>query len=87
MFLISRASKNKMTSKNGVRQDEEEEVDPDTDPNEMLEYDLWEGQFSLSSPETETPNGDLELGTKVEFIGASTGVAKALKNARNQQKL
>ena len=78
-----------MTSKNGVRQDENEqevEQDPEQDPNEMLEYDLWEGQFSLSSPETETAP-DENFGSKMEFIGASTGVAKALKNARNQQKL
>jgi hypothetical protein len=37
--------------------------------NELLEYDMWEGQFNLSEDT------------------ASTGVAKAIKNAKNQQRL
>lgn len=47
----------------------------ETDPNELLEYDLWEGQFSLSGTAADQAAGD------------QVGVAKAIKNARNQQKM
>jgi hypothetical protein len=44
--------------------DEEE-----ADRNEQLEYDLWEGQFSLGGPDEAAP------------------VSKAIKNAKNQQRM
>ena len=43
----------------------------EADRNELLEYDLWEGQFSLSG---EQPEG-------------GKGGSKAVKNVRNQRRM
>jgi hypothetical protein len=92
MFLIKRQS-NKMASPsssktNGINS--EKDFDPEQDPNEMLEYDMWEGQFSLSSQEDNVSNQFGGSNNSLDSFGlcnASTGVVKAIKNARNQQKL
>ena len=54
----------------------------EADRNELLEYDLWEGQFSLTSE-------DEGQGQTTDPLGSPSAVSasKAIKNARNQQKL
>ena len=46
---------------------------------DVLEFDLWEGLVSLSDDTPTSPDG--------EGGGAEGGVAKAIKNAKNQQKV
>ena len=64
----------------------------DEDANEKLEYDLWEGQFSLS--ETTTGNGSMtnSVTSTVTLTAAGTAAdlmmdPKAVKNAKNQQRV
>ena len=53
----------------------------EADRNELLEYDLWEGQFSLTSEDEGQGQTD-PLGSP-----SAVSASKAIKNARNQQKL
>ena len=55
----------------------------EADRNELLEYDLWEGQFSLTS--NNVAGG--EAAEDEEDEPSSSASSKAAKNAKNQQKL
>ena len=68
----------------------------DEDANEKLEYDLWEGQFSLSEGDAASMTNSVS--STVTLTAAASGTAaaaaadlmldpKAVKNAKNQQKV
>ena len=67
----------------------------DEDANEKLEYDLWEGQFSLSEGDAASmTNSVSSTVTLTAASGTATAAAadlmldpKAVKNAKNQQKV
>ena len=63
----------------------------DEDTNEKLEYDMWEGQFSLSEGEA---GGSMtnSQGSTATLTAAGTAAdlvvdPKAVKNAKNQQRV
>ena len=67
----------------------------DEDTNEKLEYDMWEGQFSLSEGEAGGSMTNSQSSTAtLTAAGTAAGTAadlmtdpKAVKNAKNQQRV
>ena len=66
----------------------------DEDANEKLEYDLWEGQFSLSEGDTAASGSMTNSVSSTVTLTASGAAAdlvvmdpKAVKNAKNQQRV
>ena len=61
----------------------------DEDANEKLEYDMWEGQFSLSEDDGSMTNSASSTATLTAAGTAADLVMdpKAVKNAKNQQKV
>ena len=62
----------------------------DEDTNEKLEYDMWEGQFSLSEGEAGSMTNS--QGSTATLTAAGTAAdlmvdPKAVKNAKNQQRV
>ena len=63
----------------------------DEDTNEKLEYDMWEGQFSLSEGEAAGSMTNSQSSTAT-LTAAGTAAdlmvdPKAVKNAKNQQRV
>ena len=67
----------------------------DEDANEKLEYDLWEGQFSLSEGDAASMTNSVSSTVTLTAASGTAAAAaadlmldpKAVKNAKNQQKV
>ena len=62
----------------------------DEDTNEKLEYDLWEGQFSLSEGEAGSMTNSQSSTATLTAAGTAADLMvdpKAVKNAKNQQRV
>ena len=62
----------------------------DEDTNEKLEYDMWEGQFSLSEGEAGSMTNSQSSTATLTAAGTAADLMtdpKAVKNAKNQQRV
>ena len=62
----------------------------DEDTNEKLEYDMWEGQFSLSEGEAASMTNSQSSAATLTAAGTAADLVadpKAVKNAKNQQRV
>ena len=62
----------------------------DEDTNEKLEWDTWEGQFSLSEGDPASMTNSVSSTVTLTASGTAADLMmdpKAVKNAKNQQKM
>ena len=62
----------------------------DEDTSEKLEWDLWEGQFSLSEGDPASMTNSVSSTVTLTASGTAADLMmdpKAVKNAKNQQKV